>query len=232
MEIESKVKKDSDAEYNKKIVKKEKEMAEKKEQLKQMLINQITDTQFVVSKSLDPCIEYSHDIKYFLDHKHENHKHASYRGHSYGECTNEMIKNGWIFRYHRYLKTIGSGTFFPYKSHLIDILFLEMNNMKDYDDNGMIFFKDFVIDLEDLVPMQLKSHAISYWYPNSSTHPYTDEDGNLVRVGVTHFPYMDATTGGISYIKREKDCQIISWDDYLEGVPICFGGLLEEEEDG
>jgi len=243
-----------DKKWNEKIDRQEIKLKREKDQLTQMLMNQISDIQYKIADTINGCIKSTSLIKLFLNHRHENHKHASYRGHSYGECSNDMIKLGWIFRYHKYYETIGSGTYFPYKQHFIDLLFLEMNNMKDYDGNGMVFFKDFVIDLNEIVeeeeiistggtggtgnvnlninviPMQLKAYGISHWYPDSSTYPYVDDNGNTVKVNTTHFSYMDAKTGNISYIKREKECQIISWREYIKTVPECFGGSLKEEE--
>jgi len=225
------VKSDIEEHFEKEVIKLEEEMLIKKMQLKQMIINNISDLQFKIANSLKRSVKHLSTTKYFLEHRHENHKHASYEGHRYDACSNKIIKSGWKFRQCNKLGTIGSGTYFPYKVHLIDILFLEMNNSQDLDGNGLIFFKDFVIDLKQGVPAKLKSMSLAYWYPGSALYPYFDKNGDEIVVGTDYISYLNSMTGNLSHFKREKKCEIISWNDYLKTVSTCYGGLKEDNGD-
>lgn len=157
------------------------------------------------------------------EHKHVHlfHKHRSCQGHCNSvKLTLEMLLGSAIF-------VMSGGKFFAngHQNTLVNLLLNEMVHHKDLDDNGKVFFHDFIFDWDDRnIPPAIKQLQNNPFMPGATLHPHTSEDYIIAfnEYLIDYLNNFDEIKQGKprkpKLMKRSKTCTVISWNEYYSNI--------------
>jgi len=160
-------------------------------------------------------------------HVHQFHKHRSCQGHkNTSPLELEMVLGNGLF--------VSSGGKFFANGHqhtAVNMLLNEMIHNKDLDDNGKIFFHDFIFDWEDpQLPPGIKTLKNNPFMPGNTLYPYKEES-YVLAFNEYLIDYLDNNVIKDGYrkpkiLKRSTPCIVMSWNEYYSQINDCFKEYL------
>lgn len=158
-------------------------------------------------------------------HVHQFHKHRSCTGHCSSSLILETLVNSTIF-------VASGGKFFsnPQQNTLVNLLLNEMIHDKDLDDNGQIFFHDFVFNWDDPnLPPAIRQLQNNPFMPGNTLYPHND-DSYTIRFTELLLDYLEKNSLSDyrkpKLLQRNHECQIINWNEYYSQINDTFKEYL------